>query len=41
MKQIPAHQRDLIADQQKGLALIHLFSKETPGLTVPRAIDCG
>lgn len=37
MKQTPVHQRDLIAGLQKGLALIQLFSKETPKLTVPLA----
>ncbi|EHG6149477.1 helix-turn-helix domain-containing protein [Escherichia fergusonii] len=31
------HQRDLIVGLQKGLALIQLFSKEFPRLTVPQA----
>ncbi|STV79165.1 transcriptional regulator [Klebsiella michiganensis] len=31
------HTRDLIVGLQKGLALIQLFSKEFPRLTVPQA----
>ena len=31
------HQRDLIVGLQKGLALIQLFSKANPRLTVPQA----
>lgn len=35
MKETRVHQRDLIAGLQKGLALIQLFSRENPKLTVP------
>jgi IclR family pca regulon transcriptional regulator len=35
MKETRVHQRDPIAGLQKGLALIQLFSKENPKLTVP------
>lgn len=37
MKSPVIHPRDLIAGLQKGLALMQLFSVETPRLTVPDA----